>query len=92
MKKKPIRVRLGRVTSNTCVQNFRAHRSKTAWTLDNRMTDPVVETVRRNISPLMDSVPQVVFSIFFFFFFFSIPFIMFTLLFSLPPSRNSDPG
>ena len=31
-------------------------------------------------------------SIFFFPFFFSIPFIIFALLFSLPPSRNSDPG
>ena len=32
--------------------------------------------------------------LFFFFFlpFFSIPFIIFALLFSLPPSRNSDPG
>ena len=28
----------------------------------------------------------------YFFFFFSILFIMFALLFSLPPSRNSDPG
>ena len=32
------------------------------------------------------------FSFFFFLFFFSIPFIIFALLFSLPPSRNSDPG
>ena len=29
---------------------------------------------------------------FFFFFFFPMPFIMFALLFSLPPSRSSDPG
>ena len=33
-------------------------------------------------------------ALYFFFFFFSIPFIIFALLFSLPPinSRNSDPG
>ena len=30
--------------------------------------------------------------LFFSFSFFSIPFIIFTILFSLPPSRNSDPG
>ena len=36
----------------------------------------------------------IVYTFFFFFFsfFFSIPFIIFALLFSLPPSRNSDPG
>ena len=30
--------------------------------------------------------------LFFFFLFFPMPFIIFALLFSLPPSRNSDPG
>ena len=32
------------------------------------------------------------FAFLFLFLFFSIPFIIFALLFSLPPSRNSDPG